>query len=202
MTIAESQLPQVTPQQQPTPYRFTREEYYRMGDLGIFHDKRVELIEGEIIYMPPMKDLHAVAIGLVGPILANAFPDFWVRNQLPLAVAKKSDPVPDFSVTPGNPRDYLGKPHPHTALLVIEIADSTLAFDRNTKASLYARAAVLDYWILNLRDRSLEVYRDPVTDPDAPLGHRYQSLATLHPPAIISPLAAPAAQIPVADLLP
>jgi Uma2 family endonuclease len=87
-------------------------------------------------------------------------------------------------------------------VLVVEVAESSLAFDREHKASLYARAGIEDYWILNLGARVLEVYRDPVPDPVAVHGWRYQSTTTLLPPAVVAPLAFPSSQIAVADVLP
>jgi hypothetical protein len=87
-------------------------------------------------------------------------------------------------------------------VLIVEVADSSLAFDRGEKASLYARAGIADYWILNLSDRVLEVYREPVVAPHAQYGHRYGATTTLGPRDMVSPLAAPTAAILVADLLP
>ena len=82
------------------------------------------------------------------------------------------------------------------------MADSSLGFDRRQKGSLYARAGIQDYWIVNLVDRVLEVYRDPAPDPAAAYGWRYRSVTTLVPPAIVVPLAFASSQIVVADLLP
>jgi Uma2 family endonuclease len=201
MTIAESPKPLST--DAPRIHRFTREEYYKIADAGMFRNQRVELIEGEIIDMSPQNDPHAVAILLVQTSLLKALPNLLMRCQLPLTLGKKSEPEPDFAFTEGDPRDYLGTgKHPSHALLVIEISDSTLRLDRKKKASLYARAHILDYWIINLRDKCVEVYRDPVADPAAPLGYRYKTLTTLKPPESLSPLANPTAPIPIADLLP
>ncbi len=174
-----------------------------MADAGLFQDCRVELIEGEIIDMAAQKDAHAVAILLLQQALHKAFPEYLIRCQLPLTLGVRSEPEPDFAVTAGMPRDFLGTgKHPSTALLVVEIADTSLRLDRGRKASLYARAGILDYWIINLRDHCVEVRREPTADPAARLGHRYKTLTTLRPPESISPLANPAAQTPIADLLP
>jgi Uma2 family endonuclease len=113
----------------------------------------------------------------------------------------ESEPEPDLAVVPGRPTDYRHA-HPAHPPLVIEVAESSVVFDRAHKGSLYARAAIQDYWIVNLVDRVLEVYRDPAPDPSAPYGYRYRSVVTLGPPAVISPLAFPTSQIAVADLLP
>ena len=102
----------------------------------------------------------------------------------------------------GNPRDYLGTGHPKTALLVIEVSDTTLPFDRNRKASLYAAAGIADYWIINLMDRQLEVLRQPIADASAPHGLTYGQTQILKSGEAIAPLAAPTSQIAVTDLLP
>lgn len=87
-------------------------------------------------------------------------------------------------------------------MLALEVAESSLDFDRQHKGSLYARAGVQDYWIVNLIARVLEVYRDPVPDPSAAYGWRYHSVTTLAPRAVAAPLALPSTRIAVADLLP
>jgi Uma2 family endonuclease len=104
-------------------------------------------------------------------------------------------------VVAGGPRDYLAA-HPAWPVLVVEVAESSLAFDRRDKGSIYARAGLADYWIVNLAERVLEVRRDPGPETDAPHGWAYRSVQILPPLAVIAPLAAPAAPIAVADLLP
>jgi Uma2 family endonuclease len=86
-------------------------------------------------------------------------------------------------------------------VLIVEVSDTTLSYDRRRKGSLYARAGVADYWIVNLVHRRVEVYRAPVPDANRPYGHRYSSRADLTPPAAIAPLALPQAAVAVADLL-
>jgi Uma2 family endonuclease len=186
----------------PQPHRFSREEYYQMFEMGMFRDRRVELIDGEIIDMPAMKDLHAVAVGLVQKSLLLTFPDAWVRCQLPVSFLEASEPEPDFSVVRGDPRDYKGKGHPSDALLIVEISDSTLRFDRGKKATVYARAGIADYWIVNLVESCVEVRRSPVQDRAAPLGWRYASTEIVKPGSFLSPLARPSAPIEVKDILP
>ena len=87
-------------------------------------------------------------------------------------------------------------------MLTVEVSESSLGFDRRHKGSLYARAGLDDYWVVNLVDRVLEVYREPVPDPDAPFGWRYARREVLDPSMRVTPLAAPSAAIRVADLLP
>jgi len=188
----------------PRPYRWTREEYFQMIDLGWFQDRRVELIDGEVIEMPAQKDYHGAAITLTMDALRLAFGrGFWIRNQMSLDLSPRSVPDPDLAVVPGSPRGVTASTStPTTALLVVEISDSTLAYDRYQKAPLYAAGGVADYWIVNLVQRQLEVYRDPVADSTQLFGFRYNSRNILDPPDTIAPLAAPQSQIIVTDLLP
>ena len=100
----------------------------------------------------------------------------------------------------GRRADY-GQGHPTRAVLVVEVADSSLQFDRRDKGSLYARARIAEYWIVNLIDRVLEVYRDPEPDPAAPHGWHYRAMSRLSPPAVVAPMALPLVQVRVGDLL-
>src|SRR5207237_2296545 len=118
-----------------------------------------------------------------------------------LARRDKSAPEPAIAIVPGRRADYRHA-HPARPVLIIEVAESSLGFDRVAKGSLYARAGIVDYWIVNLVDRVLEVYRDPGADVTAPYGWRYMSVERFTPPSAAAPLAAPAAPIPVAALLP
>jgi Uma2 family endonuclease len=126
---------------------------------------------------------------------------YHVRPQMPLSVGPHSEPEPDVTVVAGAVRDYTHR-HPTEAELVIEISESTLRFDRTTKASLYASASVPDYWIVNLVERVLEVHRQPVPDRDEMFGWRYASVGRFSPGESVSPVRAPDASIPIADLLP
>ena len=108
---------------------------------------------------------------------------------------------PDFAIVPGGDRDTL-QGHPTTAVLIVEISDNTLAYDRRTKTGLYARAGVAEYWIVNLVDRVLEVHRQPAPMTDMPLGHGYRSVVQYTAEQTVSPLAAPSQVVPVAALLP
>ena len=183
--------------------RWTRKEYDRMIELGILHeDEPIELVDGQMVVREPKHAPHAVTTGLVSDALRAAFGRGWhVRVQEPIALDDESEPEPDVSVVRGAPRDYLGE-HPARPALIVEIAMSSLAFDRTRKGGLYARAAVTDYWIVNLMDRVLEVYRRPVRSASTRYGWKYKSVRILKSGASVAPLAAPAARIPVADLLP
>jgi Uma2 family endonuclease len=183
--------------------RWTRAEYDRLIDHGVFQPgERLELIGGELVVREPQGDPHAHAIELVGEALHAALGPGWrIRVQLPVALDEESEPEPDVSVVPGSAR---GAPvaKPGNPCLVVEVAQWSLAFDRERKAGLYARAGVPDYWILDLTHRALEVHRDPVGDAAAAFGWRYREVQHLGPGDTVTPLAAPRARIAVADLLP
>jgi Uma2 family endonuclease len=120
---------------------------------------------------------------------------------MPVALDEESEPEPDTCVVPGHPRDYRDA-HPERPVLIVEVSLSRLGFDRERKGSLYARAGIADYWIVNIPDGRVEVYREPVPDGAAPFGWRYGRALTLGPAERVSPLAATAAAVAVADLLP
>jgi len=192
----------------PEPVRWTRERFYAAVDAGVIgEDEKLEMIGG-IITDEGMEDRraqksgHSVAVLEISAVLGRAFGSaHHVRPQMPLAIGPDSDPEPDITVVGGVIRDYAGR-HPARAELVIEVAESSLRFDRTTKASLYASAGVPDYWIVNLVDRVLDVHRQPVPDRDEMFGWRYASIARLAPGDAVAPVRAPDASIPVADLLP
>ncbi len=180
--------------------KWTQKEYYKMAELGFFHNRRVELIEGEIIEMSPMKSAHATALALAAQILAKIFPqNFVVRTQMPLNFGKANAPEPDLAIIKGNIRDF-SKSHPKTAELLIEVSDSTLRYDRAVKAELYAQNRIREYWIVNLKNRRLEVYRQPKKDKN--LGFVYGEIKILIETESIAPLAAPKSKIKIADILP
>ena len=181
--------------------RWTRREYGRLIDLGILHeDEGVELLEGRLVVAEPQNTPHARAIELASGSLRSAFGVGWrVRVQLPLALGRASEPEPDVAIVRGHPRDPQDD-HPATADLVVEIADASLRLDRRVKARVYARAAISDYWIVNLVDRRVEVYRDPVG-----VGRRaarYRSVSVVPADERVVPLAEPFVSLAVADLLP
>jgi Uma2 family endonuclease len=182
---------------------FTRAEYQRLGDLGLFDGERLELIGGEIVRkVTPQHSRHAAAIRHVEEALRAAFGQgVDVRVQLPLALAEHSEPEPDVSVVPGSFRDYVDD-HPKSALLIVEVADSSLRFDRGAKASLYAAAGVPEYWIVNIRERTVEVRSQPASDERAPFRAAYSVIVTRSEGESLAPLAAPNGSIRVVDLLP
>jgi hypothetical protein len=130
-------------------------------------------------------------------------PTFWVRSQGSLDLSPLSVPDPGLAVVTGNKRTYIGRrDNPTTAVLIVEVSDATLWEDRTRKASLYAAAGIADYWILNIPDGRLEIRRDPTPDATQAFGHGYSTLTTLVVGDVATPLAAPAARVAVADLLP
>src|SRR3990172_6423121 len=163
--------------------RWSRVEYDRLIEKGIFlPDERLELLAGELVVREPQKTPHAAGIQLVEDALRQAFgAGGAVRGQWP--------------------GDSLAA-HPSRPVLVVEVAEASLALDRTHKGSLYARAGLADYWILNLVDRVLEVYRRPAQSCEAPFGRAYNEVQSLGATDLVSPLAAPEARIPVAALLP
>ena len=185
-----------------TTRRWRRAEYDRLVELGMFTGERLELLDGLLVVREPQDSPHATAVLLVQRALERAFGVGWtVRSQMPFALDDDSEPEPDVVVVQGQIRDYSAA-HPSRCALLVEVADSSLLFDRRKKAVLYARAGVADYWIVNLRDRVVEVHRAPRRRSRPQDGPRYARIDLLRPPATVTPLAAPGAQIPVADLLP
>ena len=160
-----------------------------MAELGWFAGQRVELIEGEIVVLSPQKFAHGQVTDRATELMREVFgAGFWARMQLPLDLGPSSEPEPDVSVVRGSRDSYAA--HPQAAELVIEVSDTTLAFDRREKASLYARAGIADYWVVNLVQRVLHVYRDPQADENQPYGFGYGSTQTFQPGEQITPLAA------------
>jgi Uma2 family endonuclease len=182
--------------------RWTRAEYNRAIEIGVFRPgDAVELVGGELLVSEPQGSAHYTAVGLIEDALRAAFGAGWlVRSQGPIALDDESEPEPDVAVIAGTRRDY-SREHPSRPVLVVEVAESSLAFDREHKGSLYARAGIADYWILNLVERLLEVYRQPVADQRIRFGWRYASMEALGPGSSVAPLAAPV-PIAVSDLLP
>jgi Uma2 family endonuclease len=190
------------PQAPLTLRRWKRVEYARLVDLGVFEGDAVELIGGQLVVAEPHGAYHASAISAVDYAVRAILPPGWiVRIQLPVSLDEESEPEPDLAVVAGRPGDY-SRAHPASAALLVEVAESSLDFDRDHKGSLYARAAIQDYWIVNLTDRRLEVYRYPLRDASAPYGWRYRSVVSLARADVVAPLAFPSARISVTDLVP
>ena len=183
------------------PRRWKRIEYDQLIDRGIFQPgERLELLGGQLIVREPQGGAHALGVELVAEALREAFgAAARIRVQLPVALDDESEPEPDVSVV-GGPLADADPALPSGALLIVEVSDSSLALDRTEKASLYARAGIADYWILNLVERVLEVHREPTLESTAPYGWRYSLVHRLGAGDVISPLAAPRSWISVARL--
>lgn len=182
-------------------FRFSVDQFYQLDELGFFDDRHAELIEG-VIYEMTIKPAHALTTELINHVLRSESTGGWrVRLGLPLDTGRRSLPEPDVAVVAGEIRDS-GLTHPTTAALVIEISNTTLRKDRTLKAHLYAQAGILDYWIVNLVDRQLEVHRVPGPDPARRGRFRYSDVTIVPESGRMAPLAAEQSPIAVADLLP
>ncbi len=180
------------------PYLFSRDEYYTLAEQDILEpDERTELIHGRIItHMSPMRRPHSLSVAITADALEIAFRNTGaVEDQLSIHLESGLEPQPDVVVLRGSSRDYLEVPRSTDVLLLVEISYSTLHYDRSTKATIYAENGIVDYWIVNLRARTLEVYRQPE-------GDAYISLRVYDETEAVAPLAAPNAPVRVADLLP
>lgn len=178
----------------PQPVRWTCAEFHQLGDLGAFEGRRAMLIDGVILEEGQMIPPHAQTLGLSDAAVRQAFDQGWrVRQQSPLVLGRETDPEPDLAVVRGGPREYSS--HPTTAELVIEVADTSQAFDTDEKRKLYAAAGIQEYWVVDVNARQLIVYRSPQ-------GSDYPAPNILDSKGAVSPLAAPSASIRVADLLP
>ena len=196
------QSPRLASAQAPAPLKWTRDEFRELARLGFFQGRRTFLLAGEIFEMASQGNWHVVVLELCLRSLRPAFPeaDYWLRGQAPIDLPDgSSDPEPDIAIIKGDPKSFAT--HPSTALLIVEVADSSLKADRR-KANAYASAGVQEYWIVDIAGRQVEVYRGPIPDPREPFGHRYDQFEVLRPGASISPLAAPGSTIAIADLLP
>ena len=164
-------------------------------------DDQVELLDGLLVAREPQGNRHAIVVALVRGALERAFGrSHYIREEKPVALDDLSEPEPDLVVVRGRPRDYLGKGHPSRPLLIVEVAQSSLKLDRMRKGALYARAGIVDYWVVNLKARVLEVYREPIRVAETEW--KYDAVRLLKRGAVVTPLAAPRARIRVASLLP
>ena len=182
--------------------KWTCDDFYGMENLPSLQGQKSLLIDGEILVMPPPSVLSSISHGLVETLLRTVFPSdqYWVRSQLGLYFGINTDPVPDIAVVAGTPRMIAR--HPNTALLVVEIADTSFAYDTGDKASLYAAAGIADYWVIDVNDRRLHLFRDPRPDPAAKYGASFAQVSVLLPADTVAPLAAAAHAVTVGDLLP
>lgn len=199
--MSQATLVRPTAKNAPARRKFALDEYHWLIQQGFFRDERVELIDGEIVCMAPTGPEHSSAKSRALMVLSRLSGEGWhVRIDDPLVLGEH-EPVPNVAVVPGNPDDYR-QAHPTTALLVVEIADTSLEYDRTVKTSLYASAGIPEYWIVNLVERRLEVYREPCSPaPETPFNAVYKSLRLYHPGESLSPLFAPEVSLKVEELI-
>jgi Uma2 family endonuclease len=178
--------------------RIRVDEYHRMIEAGILgEDEHVQLVDGMLVTMSPQGRPHAFVIQKLNRLLVRALSDdYEVLTQLPLTLGDDSEPEPDLAVV--HARDGASRTeHPTTALLVIEVAGESLRFDRRSKAALYARARVPEYWIVNLAEAAIEVYREP----DATKGE-YRETLVAQRGEILRATVVPGIRVDVAVLFP
>jgi Uma2 family endonuclease len=148
--------------QQVTRWRFTVHDYHRMGEAGILHeDDRVELIEGELVEMTAIGTRHFSCVNRLNRLFVmNVGDDAIVSVQNPVRLNEYNEPQPDLAVI--RPRDYRESlPEPDDVLLLIEVSDTTLAYDRGVKLPLYARAGIMEVWIVDLAGETIACHTDP-----------------------------------------
>ncbi len=180
------------------PTRMTVERYLGLVEAGVLaEDDRVELLEGVVVAMAPKNPPHDTGVTLATYALIRAVGGrAAVRTQCSLIIGRWSVPEPDVAVVAGSPRDY-SEHHPQTALLVVEVAESSLQQDRLTKAGIYAAAGIPEYWIVNLREGALEVMREPAREEA-----RYRHARTLRGGERVELTALPGSVVAVSELLP
>ncbi|HYD48294.1 MAG TPA: Uma2 family endonuclease [Terriglobales bacterium] len=180
-----------------TRHRFSVSDYHRMGEAGVLGEQdRVELIEGEIIEMSPIGSSHAARVSRLTHLLVRKLGDAAiVRVQSPVVLDGSSEPEPDLAILKPRP-DFYEKQHPEPqdVLLVIEVADTSRAFDRTVKVPLYGRTGIAEVWLVDLVDQLVEVHRDP-------LRGKYQSCTSYRRGQRLALTAFPQVVLRVADIL-
>ena len=183
-------------------FRWTIAQYRDLGKTGCFDNVKTMLIDGEIFTMVMPRPPHDTALALSMVWLQSVFGHgYYVRIQMGFDIGTANDPGPDIAIVTGSIRDYATRT-PTTALLVVEVSDSTLAIDTTTKAELYATAGVPDYWVIDLVNRQVIVYRDPQPLPAGLGATAYRTRQVYGSADRVSLLAVPTASILGADLLP
>ena len=185
--------------------RFTLEEYHQLIDIDFFdEDERVELLAGVLVSMSPINPLHSNTVDLLAEIFGEIVTRgvTRVRTQGAISILEtESEPEPDLVIFRVSGLDFTQRhPYPHEVLLVAEVSDSSLTYDRTRKGAIYAQAGIPEYWIWNLVDSSLEVYRDPHVPATGDA--LYQSKLTFRRGESVAPLAFPDCEVAVNDVLP
>jgi Uma2 family endonuclease len=177
-------------------HRWSREEYERLAEAGFFPaEARLELIDGLIYHMGPQTSFHSTCVRAIQESLQQAFQaGYDIRVQMPLVLGDDSEPEPDIAVVRGHFADYSFS-HPTTAVLVVEVADSSLLHDRRRKIPLYARSGIPEAWLVVLRQKTLEIYREPVDG-------NYRSHQVFRVGDVVAPADRPDTRIAVAAFFP
>jgi Uma2 family endonuclease len=178
-------------------YRFSVEEYHRLGEAGIFHeDDRVELLSGNLVLMAPIGIRHMKAVRRLTNLLVKRYGSQCVVDvQNPVMIDGESEPQPDLLLLRAEADDRDSAPLPQDVLLLVEVADSSLQYDRSDKRRAYARNGIAEYWILDLTRDELEIFREPAGDD-------YRSITRARRDEAVAPLAFTEISVLVRDLLP
>lgn len=156
----------VQTQPQPMRLRFSVDEYYKMIELGMLKDyEKAEIIEGELIQKMTIGDRHALAVDLLNRFfIKNVSDNIRVGVQNPLRISDFNEPEPDIVLSDLTKYDGKRHPRPEEVILVVEVSDATLKYDRDVKLPLYAEAGIYEVWIVNLKKNIIEVHQDPIND--------------------------------------
>ncbi|MGI0015378.1 MAG: Uma2 family endonuclease [Nitrososphaera sp.] len=175
-------------------HRWTVEEYHRLGEVGIFReDDRVELIEGEIIEMPPIGSKHADCVDrLAAQLIKSVGDQHRVRVQNPLQLGQYGEPEPDIAIVK-NKNYFEAHPDAPDVLLIIEVADTTLRYDWDIKVPLYARHGIPEVWIIDLEDQRLHLFCKPSISS-------YQEMVTFEQPSMMAPVQLPECKVDLTGL--
>ncbi|MGH9226112.1 MAG: Uma2 family endonuclease [Acidimicrobiales bacterium] len=179
-------------------YRFSVDDYHRMADAGVLGEgDRVELLDGEILMMAPIGDRHGWCVIKFTDVLVHGSQRrAWVSVQGPVRLGPWSEPHPDLALLRRSPRESpSGHPGPDDVLLLVEVSDTTLRFDRDFKVPLYAAAGVAEVWVVDLQSETILVFREPA-------GTAYASVTQARRGNVISPGALPDLLVAVDDVLP
>jgi Uma2 family endonuclease len=181
------------------PKHWSKKEFVENVERGFISNQRVILFRGELIEMPAIGAPHALAAKKLNIWLVQHFQgEFEIRTQNPFEAYDETMPQPDGAVYTKAQDARL--PHPNAALLLIEVSDSSLEFDQEMAAD-YAASHVEEYWVINVRDRNIEVYRDPVSDPASVTGFSYASRVVVSESGSVSPLFKPDNKVAVLEFL-
>jgi Uma2 family endonuclease len=177
--------------------RFTADEYHRMAEAGVFRrGDRVELVVGEIVEMTPIGSHHAACVDRLNALLQGSLAGRGiVRVQGPMRLDAHSEPQPDLSVLRSRPDFYeSAHPAPGDVMLVVEVADASLEYDRDVKVGLYARAGILETWLVDLQNERVDVFTDPTP-------HGYRASGRIQRGERLTSYAVPAASFLVDEML-